>query len=290
MITEIKNEYLSVKISKKGAELQSVKMAGREYLWQADPAFWAKRAPVLFPVIARNLRNEISVDGVTYPMQKHGLAKDAVFKIENISENSVTLLFSSDEETKKSYPFDFNFRVTYSVSGKKLTQSYEIENTGDKELYYSVGAHPALSVGGHLSDWEVEFEIEEDLISIDLDENGLIDPRNTFPVTLENRVLKLNRFKDEFLKKDTLTFERIKNKKATLYGKGREHGIIICFDDFPSFAIWTHETRDADYVCLEPWQGMGQRTGETTSLENRFDIVTLPQGKTDKKSLSMELF
>ena len=227
MITEIKNECLSVKVSKKGAELQSVKMAGREYLWQADPAFWAKRAPVLFPVIARNLRNEISVDGVTYPMQKHGLAKDAVFKIENISENSVTLLFSSDEETKKSYPFDFNFRVTYSVSGKKLTQSYEIENTGDKELYYSVGAHPALSVGGHLPDWEVEFETEEDLISIDLDENGLIDPYNTFPVTLENRVLKLNRFKDEFLKKDTLTFERIKNKKATLYGIGREHGIIM---------------------------------------------------------------
>ncbi len=290
MILEIKNEYLTVKVSKKGAELQSVMMDEREYLWQADPKFWAKRAPVLFPVIARNLRDEITVDGIRYPMPKHGLAKDRIFEVENLAEDSLTLLFKSDAESKKSYPFDFEFRVTYSLSGKKLTQSYEVTNLGEKALYYSVGAHPALSVNGHFADWEVEFEKEEDLVSIDLNENGLIDPENTFPVSLENRVLKLNRFKDEFLKKDTLTFERIKNKKVTLFGKDREHGLIMCFDDFPSFAIWTHETRDADYVCLEPWQGMGQRSGETTSLENRFDVATLPQGKTDKKSLSIELF
>lgn len=290
MIIEIKNEHLTVKVSKKGAELQSVKLGEREYLWQADPEFWAKRAPVLFPVIARNLHDEISVNGITYPMEKHGLAKSAVFEAEKVSEDSVVLLFKSSDETKKSYPFCFEFRVIYSLSGKKLTQSFEITNTGDKELYYSVGAHPALSVNGHFADWEVEFEKEEDLVSIDLDENGLIDPNAEFDVPLENRVLKLERFKSEFQKKDTLIFERIKNKKVTLFGKDREQGLIMCFDDFPSFAIWTHESRDADYVCLEPWQGMGQRTGETTSLEKRFDVLTLPQGKTDKKSLSIELF
>ena len=39
-MVELKNEQLSVVISEKGAELQSIKDAnGKEYLWQADPKY-----------------------------------------------------------------------------------------------------------------------------------------------------------------------------------------------------------------------------------------------------------
>ena len=51
----IKNNMLEVKISSKGAEIQSVKgrHSGYEYIWQADPKIWNRHAPVLFTIVGR---------------------------------------------------------------------------------------------------------------------------------------------------------------------------------------------------------------------------------------------
>ena len=46
-MVELKNEQLSIAVSEKGAELQSIKDAnGKEYLWQGDPTFWPRRSPI----------------------------------------------------------------------------------------------------------------------------------------------------------------------------------------------------------------------------------------------------
>ncbi len=39
---QLKNNFLTVTLSDKGAEIQSVKdvNSGREYMWQADPEIW----------------------------------------------------------------------------------------------------------------------------------------------------------------------------------------------------------------------------------------------------------
>ena len=53
-IVAIKNEFLEVLISSVGAEIQSVRAKdGKEYIWQGDPAYWNKHAPVLFPICGR---------------------------------------------------------------------------------------------------------------------------------------------------------------------------------------------------------------------------------------------
>ena len=36
----ISNEQLTIQVSPHGAELCSIIANGKEYLWQADPAFW----------------------------------------------------------------------------------------------------------------------------------------------------------------------------------------------------------------------------------------------------------
>ena len=51
-MVELRNEQLSIIVSEKGAELQSIKDAnGKEYLWQADPNFWPRHSPILFPIV-----------------------------------------------------------------------------------------------------------------------------------------------------------------------------------------------------------------------------------------------
>jgi len=49
---QIKNNHLTLTFSTLGAELQSIMDAdGKEYLWQADPAFWNRHSPLLFPIV-----------------------------------------------------------------------------------------------------------------------------------------------------------------------------------------------------------------------------------------------
>ena len=48
----IQNAEATVTCRTHGAELLSYKtVAGKEYMWQKDPAYWAKTSPVLFPYI-----------------------------------------------------------------------------------------------------------------------------------------------------------------------------------------------------------------------------------------------
>ena len=47
----LSNSILTVQIAEHGAELQSIKKDGKEYLWQGDAKFWGRRSPVLFPIV-----------------------------------------------------------------------------------------------------------------------------------------------------------------------------------------------------------------------------------------------
>ena len=52
-VYELKNETVSVEIHSFGAELKSLKKlsTGTEYMWKADPTFWGRTSPVLFPFV-----------------------------------------------------------------------------------------------------------------------------------------------------------------------------------------------------------------------------------------------
>ena len=53
MIYHLENENINISVNFKGAELKSIfnKVSQQELLWQADPEFWGKSSPVLFPIV-----------------------------------------------------------------------------------------------------------------------------------------------------------------------------------------------------------------------------------------------
>ena len=62
-----------------GAEPLSWRVAGRELIWHGDPAHWPQRAPILFPVIGASAGGAVRVEGRSYPMPRHGFARDLPF-------------------------------------------------------------------------------------------------------------------------------------------------------------------------------------------------------------------
>src|ERR1700694_3156168 len=100
MIT-LENDLLQVTVSTKGAELQSItgKAWGIEYLWNGNPAFWAKHSPVLFPIVGSLKNNTYSYLGKSYQLPRHGFARDMEFEAEKHSQKEIIFLLKSNAET-----------------------------------------------------------------------------------------------------------------------------------------------------------------------------------------------
>ena len=73
----ISNEKLTLVVSSKGGEFQSVKDAeGQEYLWQGDAATWTDRGPNLFPYIGRMTEKSYKYQDTVYHMDIHGFLQN----------------------------------------------------------------------------------------------------------------------------------------------------------------------------------------------------------------------
>ena len=91
----ISNKNLEVKISTKGAELQSVIKDGKSYLWDGNPEQWEDRAPILFPICGTLKEDRFEYEGKSYSLTSHGFAKDSEFEVESAENSSVTFLLKS---------------------------------------------------------------------------------------------------------------------------------------------------------------------------------------------------
>ncbi len=69
----------------------SLAKSGTEYLWQGDPTWWPRRAPVLFPIVGniRNDRAHSAQGGVT--LKRHGLARNLEFTPLDASKGALAL-------------------------------------------------------------------------------------------------------------------------------------------------------------------------------------------------------
>jgi len=283
----ISNDKLSVKISEGGAELQSVQSNGIEYLWQADPAFWAKHSPVLFPFIGELKDGKYIFEDTEYKMPRHGFARDKVFSTEQTSDASAIFTLNSDKETVDIYPFRFIFKIEYRLEGSGLFCTYTVENRDNKTMYFSVGGHPAFKVPImdtlEYTDYTLKFD-GDDVLEKYVLHNGLTgDDRET--ITLNNKELQLH---PSLFYADAIVLKHISSRQVALKTDKDSHGLRFAFDGFPFFGIWA--AKDAPFVCLEPWCGIADNIHHDYQLIHKEGINELAAGESWKRTWSLEIF
>lgn len=74
-------------------------------------------------------------------MPKHGYVRFKTFEVENKTDDSVVFSHKSDDETKESFPFEYELRVIYTLKGKSLKVDYSVINLTDNTMYFSIGSH-----------------------------------------------------------------------------------------------------------------------------------------------------
>ena len=274
----LENTFLKVTIDIKGAQLSSFteKKRNLEHLWQADKKIWGWHAPNLFPVIGGLINNELLVDGKTYPMARHGFARQSEFiLLENDDEHAVFSLPSS-EKTTQIYPYKFDFQVLYSLIDNALRVTYKLINHNKKTIYFSVGAHPAFNVpfnpGEKYEDYYLEFETEEHLTTHLLSTEGFFTGE-THPVPTPGKKLYLTR---DMFNRDALVFKNLRSRAVYIKSDKHDQSVSVEFPHFNYLGIWAKP--GADFVCIEPWLGCADTEGKQVDISLKEDIQHLKPG------------
>lgn len=270
---------MRVTISPMGAELKSVfhKEKNLEYIWQGDPAFWAKSSPVLFPIVGELKEKTYRYKDKTYQLSRHGFAREKEFTVSRQDESFVTFSLESSAETRAVYPFDFVFSITYIVEEESLRVRYGVSNRGDEEMLFSVGGHPAFNVplaeGTSYNDYRLVFDQDETVGRWPISKEGLIE-KTPQPLLQNSNVLPLS--KDLFVK-DAVVLKHLQSNSVQLLSDKTPHGLEFSFEGFPYLGLWA--SPGADFLCIEPWCGIADSVDADGELANKEGINHLSAGE-----------
>ncbi len=269
------NRFLEARIESKGAELSGMRSvkSGIEYIWRADPAYWGSHAPVLFPIVGTLKNGCYSYGGRIYQLGRHGFARRREFALVRKTEDSLLFSLKSDEETLKVFPFAFELCIRYTLRDAALETRYEVKNTGDRRMYFSIGAHPGFNCpllpGEDMRDCYLEFETGETADTMIL-RDGLIS-RDRAPCLRNSRTLPLSA---ELFAGDALILKGLKSEKISIKSGKNGHSVSLAFKGFPYLGIWS-KPGGAPFVCLEPWFGIADSVDATGRLEDKEGIIAL---------------
>ncbi|MCF8253089.1 MAG: aldose 1-epimerase family protein [Bacteroidia bacterium] len=276
---------MKIQVSENGAELISVKDISSEFefMWNANPQVWNRHAPVLFPIVGKLNNNEVKIDGNNFQMGQHGFARDMVFEPIEVYSDLVQFMLESNEQTLEKFPFEFKFFIGYELVERTLKITYRVLNMGQKNMYFSVGAHPGFSLPiQDLSKYSIKFEKEENLTRHLLN-NGLFNGEIENIGSNQN-VLNLN---STLFEKDAIVLKNLESKWLKLVQNDSDFSIKMEMDDFPYFGIWTKAGQQA-FICLEPWQGLADKINFSEEIENKEGIICLGPGSEHISSYTVE--
>lgn len=256
-MVKIENEFLSAEINLHGAELSSLlnKDNGIEYMWQADPAIWARHAPVLFPIVGALKDDQYTYQGKTYHMTRHGFARDLDFTVAKQSADAVDLVLTDSAATHEKYPFAFKLTLSYKLDDHDISVRYTVENPADETMYFSIGAHPAFNMpldpDAQFEDYSLNFEPE-----LERQRVGLVAKYADFnaakTVNENHTPLTHDLFKDDAL----IYVLNGRDTTLSLESKTAQHGVALRVIGAPYVGVWSNYPKPGNYVCLEPWWGV----------------------------------
>ena len=287
----LKNDILTVQVKEHGAELSSIRKGSTEYLWQADPAFWGRHSPVLFPIVGSVWEKRYRVAGAEYELGQHGFARDMDFTLVEGNETEVRFRLESNAETLAKYPYPFLLEIAYRLQGNKLEVIWEVYNPSEEDMYFQIGAHPAF----YYPDYDpqtaergfLSFDRSEGLECIRIKEKGCVDAETRYPLEIPYDG-KLPLTRETFDEIDTIMLEDSQVSRVTLHRNDASPWLSLCFDA-PVIGIWSPPTKNAPFICLEPWYGRCDRAGYEGDYRDKDWIQSLAPGERFSSVYTIEI-
>ncbi len=290
MTHTIKNAYMTVTVSEKGAQLQSILGAdGTEYLWQGDAAYWSDRALNMFPYVARLTEGKYYLDGALHHMDIHGIAPYRKFHLVSNDGTQMILELKSAPETYAQYPRNFAFRIIYALHENTLEIIYEVENLDDRCMYFGLGGHPGFNVplakGKRFEDYRLRFINPCQPRKVCFNDACFVTGEQV-PFDLENgHYISL---RHELFDDDAIVLTNM-DRQVILEAEGDPHSVSVAFPQMDYLSLWHWPKTDAPYVCIEPWCSLPAAANTITVFEKQNDLIKLDPSNTYQNRWTIQI-
>lgn len=279
-MSKLENDKLVVEVNGHGAELNKIfsKKHKFDFLWRGDSNYWGRKAPVLFPIVGKLKDNETIINDKVYNMNQHGFARDCNFKLINETKTSVTYSLISNEDTKKRFPYNFELQILYILNESSIEVLWNVKNTDDKAMYFSIGTHPAFNIPFNkdedLNNYYLSFKTRDKV------QKYAFEPPYIKDKTETDAPSKIN-IKPELFSNDAIVYSGV--EEVSIKSRNNNMSLTVSFKDFPFVGIWSpfyKETHTmAPFVCIEPWYGIADFVNSTKVFKEKTGINKLESGK-----------
>ncbi len=232
--------------------------------------------PILFPFNGRTFNQGkifswLGTDGVERPIPIHGIARQGVFKTTRCDARGFAAQFVPGDEAKASYPYDYEFTVTYLFEPLGLSCEFTLKNLGTQPIPWSAGHHFYFTLpwneGLKRGDYSIRIPagktLKQDQTNGKLSAGPVFQPKES----LANKALV-----DVF-------HTNLKSNVVTFGPKGQpgEVAVTLGTSKVPApdatFVTWTLND-EAPFYCVEPWMG------PANSPEHKLGLHWVPPGQT----------
>lgn len=277
---------LTARIAPLGAELCSLTDAdGREWMTDADPAFWTGHAPLLFPIVGALAEGTLRDGEQAHALPRHGFARRSRFETVEQGPDHVRFRLTDSPETRAVYPFAFVLDMAFALDGPTLRMTATVRNPGLEPLPFSFGYHPAFAwplpgaTDRHAHTLTFACEEPGPIRRLHRD-TGLM--RNAgFASPVEGRVLPLH---ESLFEDDAVIWTDLASRALT-YGVKDGPALDLAFPDTPMLGLW--QVPGAHYLCIEPWAGHADPDGFAGDIREKPGIVLLSGG--ESRSFRMDV-
>ena len=281
MICTIENSCLRAELNTQGAYIERLfnKKTGKDHIWQYDPQYWPRRTSVCFPIMSILKNDETVIDGKTYHMENHGFLREMELEIISSGKESMTMRAVSDEMTKKHYPYDFCFDVTFRLADSRLITEYEVTDTGRTPMHYCIGVHTTYKVpidehDDMQEDLYIQFP-EREKAGVHVVKDGLQTHAYRPLLNDEDRIPLKNAFENGALIFET---EDLKSHTVSIESRRSEFRTTVDFSGWKQIAFWT-KTGKMPFLCIEPMTGLADYEDTDGLFLSKPDLITLKPGE-----------
>lgn len=246
----LENDILKVTITTRGAQYKSIirKDDGVEHIWCGNPEVWPLHAPILFPFCGRIKDGKLEAKGqVAENLNSHGFDRTIEHSLVSHDDTTLVLELRDNEITRKIWPYTFQLVTTFTLEGDTVHHTLTVENTGEENISFGIGYHPAFALpfdSNHTADdYEIRFDSLESPICLGA---------GTFSYALGQNIYSIP-VTEEVFAGGGYVMTALRSKTIGLYEKDSGRGVVCGIRNFPFVVLWSKENMTPRYVCLEPW-------------------------------------
>ena len=178
------------------------------------------------------------------------------FQLLTSKSDEIWFVLNASDETIAKYPFIFSLEIGYKLEKNNIKVMWKVKNNDTKEMYFSIGAHPAfycpINDGEEQSQCYIKTDCKNEFTYFKIAEGGVKDTSATYKITVDNKGIfniTKNMFDD-----DALIVEDNQIHSLSLLDSNKNEYVKVEFD-MPLCGIWSPAKKNAPFICLEPWCG-----------------------------------